>query len=129
MTTQRSKPYKILLVEDETSYRALLQAVLRKKEFHCVACINGDQAVEKLNREQFDLLILDYLLPGPSALEVLRWARNKNIQTYAMIITAYPSDQLRTECESLGHTRLIVKPDLEFTKFPAVVLETLKKHA
>ena len=125
MTTHKQASHKILLVEDEASYRALLQSVLRKAGHQCVACINGDQAIEKLKRESFDLLILDYLLPGPNALDVLRWAHSQKIFTHAFIITAYPSEQLKHDCEGLEHTQLLIKPDFEVTTLPALIAKKL----
>jgi len=123
--TTKVKAHKILIVEDEASYRALLQSILRKVGHNCIACINGDQAVEKLKKEQFDLIIIDYLLPGPNALDVIRWARQQNIKTPFFVITAYPSEHLSHHCEALGNVTLLIKLDFELSKLPAFIAEKM----
>ena len=119
------KEKRILLIEDEPNYRALILTVLRKAGIHCTSCTNGDLAIKKLSQETFDLAILDYLLPGPNAIDIVRWMRTQKINTPALIITNYPSDDLTTKSKALSKTKLIPKPTFDPANIPAIVQDML----
>jgi CheY-like chemotaxis protein len=112
---------RILLVEDDMTYRTLLQTILRKASYQCVICINGESAINKLESEQFDLMILDYILPGRNASEIIRWARSRNIQTPAMILTGYPSSELDALCSEFANVRLMNKVEITLSDLPEII--------
>jgi DNA-binding response OmpR family regulator len=118
-TEQKEK--RILLVEDDAAYRALVMSTLRKAGIHCTFCVTGDQAMKRLTQETFDLLIMDYLLPGPSAIDILQWARVKGINTPTLIVTNFPSDELRSKTKTLGHTHLMMKEAFSPESIPEVI--------
>jgi DNA-binding response OmpR family regulator len=123
-----SKPMKekrVLLIEDEPNYRSLILTVLRKAGIQCTFCIDGDHAIKKLAQETFDLAIIDYLLPGPNAIDIVRWMRTQKITTPALIITNYPSDDLTVKSKELTRTKLIPKPTFDPANMPAIVQEML----
>lgn len=116
---------RILLVEDEPTYRTLILLILRRAGINCTFCVDGDHAIQKLTQEKFDLLILDYLLPGPNGVEIVRSARKQGIDIPALIITNYPSDALNEITKSLGRTKVLAKPSFEMANLPAIVLEMM----
>jgi DNA-binding response OmpR family regulator len=93
---------------------------------NCIVCIDGDHAMKKLAQEKFDLIIIDYLLPGPNAVEVLSWARKQGIETPALIITNYPSDELTEKVKSLSSAQVLAKPLFDTFSMPAIVMKTLE---
>ncbi len=100
----------ILLVEDEPSYRTSLITALRGSGFQCSFCVDGDNALKKLAHEKYDLLIVDYLIPGPNGIEIIKWARKNSINIPALIVTNYPSDELNEHAKFLGNTKVLAKP-------------------
>jgi DNA-binding response OmpR family regulator len=122
-TMQNEK--RILLVEDEASYRAVVLATLRKAGLKCSFCVDGDHAIKKLEQEKFDLIIVDYLLPGPNGFEIIQWARNQGIETSALLITNYPSDDLNKTHKVLEHTKILPKSAFTASSIPAIVQELL----
>jgi DNA-binding response OmpR family regulator len=117
--------YKILVVEDDPTYRTLVLSTLRKAGMHCSFCVDGDHALEKLSQETFDAMVVDYLLPGPNAIEIVRWARQKDIRIPALIITNYPSDELNISNQDLGDTRILPKLAFHPSSMPKIVLDLL----
>jgi CheY-like chemotaxis protein len=109
MTPEGKTIQRILIVEDELSYRTLLQRIFAKAGYHCTGCVDGEYAIEKLKKEHFDLLILDYILPGYNGLEIVRWLRERNDFTPAIIITAYPTNALIEECNAEKNVKFIRK--------------------
>ncbi len=121
----QSKEKRILLVEDEASYRTVVLATLRKAGLNCTFCVDGDNAIKKLEQEKYDLIIVDYLLPGPNGIEIVQWARKQGIDTSALVITNYPSDDLEKTNKALGHTRILSKSLFTTSSIPAIVQELL----
>jgi CheY-like chemotaxis protein len=118
----QQKQKRILLVEDEPAYRTLLLSILRKGGLHCTFCINGEQAMKIIGQEQFDLIIIDYLLPGPNAIEIIQWTRGKGIETPVLIITNYPSIELKLRGKSLGETSVLAKSEIKLASLPDIIL-------
>jgi CheY-like chemotaxis protein len=122
---ETQKVMRILYAEDEMTYRTLIQTILRKAGYQCIICINGEMAITKLESEAFDGMILDYVLPGRNAYEVVRWAREHNIQTPAIILTGYPSDELTSQCSKFTNVTILNKMDLTLTDIPAIVANSV----
>ncbi len=122
------KKIKILVVEDELSYRALLQRTIIKAGYQCYGCIDGEYALEKLKKEKYDVLILDYILPGHNAVEILQWAREQKIDTPAIVITGYPSESLHEQCSQLKNVHLLIKAHTDADEIIKKVETILKKH-
>ena len=65
---------RVLIVEDEESFLEVLINVLRSaKHFNVVPCQTGEAALEALRTSRFDVVVLDYHLPGMSGLNVVQW--------------------------------------------------------
>ena len=67
----------VLYLEDDKTYIELITAVLEKSGYHVHAVSNGHQAIRHLESSVVDLLILDWLVPGLSGFEVLKWTRER----------------------------------------------------
>ena len=113
MATEGKTMQRILIVEDEQAYRTFLQRVFAKAGYHCTGCVDGEYAIEKLKKEHFDLLILDYILPGNNGLEIVRWLRRQKDFTPAIIITAYPTNALIEECNAEKNVKFIRKANFK----------------
>ena len=76
---------KILVVDDEKPIADILKFNLEKEGFEIVMAHDGDEAIEKANEEQPDMVLLDIMLPGKDGLEVCREIRKKlrNANYYA----------------------------------------------
>lgn len=69
---------RILVVEDEVEIRQLVVLHLRREGFDVDEVDNGEKALEKLGHQKYHLAILDWMLPGMSGLEVIRWTRKQS---------------------------------------------------
>lgn len=66
---------RVLVVEDETDIRDLIVMHLSREGHHVEACGNGLEAMRRLAEEDFDLVVLDWMLPEKSGLEILKELR------------------------------------------------------
>lgn len=65
----------ILIVEDEKPISDLLRLALSKSGYHCTCVYDGVQAADRIERETFDLILLDVMLPGISGFELMEYIR------------------------------------------------------
>ena len=79
---------KILLAEDTADLNKVLCAVLTHEGYDVTPCFDGEQAIERINNDGFDCLVLDIMMPKKDGIEVLREARSKNIVTPVIMLTA-----------------------------------------
>ncbi len=101
----------ILVVDDEAIVRESIRDWLRETGYSVEVAESGEQALGMIAEKDFSVLILDYRLPGKSGLDVLRQAKAARPQTKSIIITAYPSANLRAELKALGSLDdLLIKP-------------------
>jgi CheY-like chemotaxis protein len=116
---------KILIVEDDFIYRTFLQSTLKKTGASCTLSTSSESAKAKLIAEQFDILILDYLLPGHNAMEIVKLLRAKDNWTPVLIVTAYPSEELTEQCKGEKNLAIATKSKITADDLPALVAHTL----
>lgn len=102
----------ILLVDDDTGLIQLLQLVFESRGFDITVAFNGAQALEILEKEQPEVIVLDLMMPDVSGLEVCKQVRaNPRISHIPIIIlTARAGEETRHEALDAGATKYLVKP-------------------
>ena len=120
------KELDILIVEDEPFQREMLRDFLIK-EGHCVSeAESGEKALRLLSRGSFDLVLLDFKMPGMNGLEVLREARKLNPEIDAVIITAYGTIETAVGAMKAGAKDYITKP-IDFDEL-SILIERIADH-
>ena len=100
----------ILIAEDERTLREGLSQAFTEGGFKVVEASNGREALEKLERQVFDLVVTDLKMPGGDGMEVLKRARTLNEQTLVIIMTAFGSVDGAVEAIKEGAYDYIQKP-------------------
>lgn len=117
----------ILIVEDGRSQREMLRDFL-VKEGHAVAeAENGDQAVQRVLHGHFDLLLLDYKMPGMDGMQVLKEVQRINPEIDVVIITAYGTIETAVEAMKAGAIDYINKP-IEFEELLLLVARVSERR-
>ncbi len=78
----------ILVVEDETEIRELIALHLLRQGFKVTECDNVSDAIEQLEKKKFDVILLDWMLPGLSGMDLLGFLKDKEIDTRVLMVTA-----------------------------------------
>ena len=107
---EESRPARILVVDDEESIRDLLRLVLTREGYSVVTANGGEEAIEYLEAQRFDLVITDLVMPRVNGVEVLRADRRIDPKYPVMVITGYPSVETVTELVRLGAGDYLTKP-------------------
>src|SRR5436309_15389863 len=90
----------VLVVDDDTNVRGLLVAVLSRSPFTVVDAASGGEAMAHLAREEFDVALVDIQLPDHSGLDILRWARDADVDAELIVLTRSEERRVGKECRS-----------------------------
>lgn len=109
MTTTQTQ---VLLVEDESDIRELMKIQFEALGWQVTAVHNGDQAIELLQTSNFNLFVLDRMLPGASGIEICRFIRSfKKTKNHPILfVTARTESEEIVEGLDAGADDYITKP-------------------
>jgi len=128
MTTLRNTPgvgpasFMILVVDDEATMRRSLADILRLEGYHVQMAKSGDDAIQRLQSETYDLILLDLKMPGVSGVDVLRFAASIAPETQVILLTAHGSLESAIEALRLGAQDYLLKPSS-----PEMILASVAK--
>jgi DNA-binding NtrC family response regulator len=125
------KNIRLLIVDDDEDYMVLLRDILKDSDlsFEVDGVNTSKSALTKLKENSYDCVIIDYLIPGVSGLEVMKMARDMGIKTPFILFSAYGHPELIEELIKQGVADFISKDELSLDvlqyKINAVVSEEL----
>ncbi len=100
----------LLIIEDDTTFAQLLEVFLTKNHHQVEAVVNVQQANKLLDKQDFDLLLIDYRLPDGTGLDVLTKVREKGIVVPVIIMTSFNDVRTAVRSIQLGAFDYITKP-------------------
>ena len=100
----------ILIVDDEPSNRRIIEQVLSRTGYRVEAAEDGAEALKQLEGFRPDLIVLDYMMPGISGMDVLRELRKREDDTPVIMITAYGTVERAVEAMHEGAYDFITRP-------------------
>ncbi len=104
------KGAKVLVVDDEKRICHNVKKILSKNNFEVTEAINAADALDKMAKESFSLLISDIVMPDMNGLELLKMVKNEWPLTKAVMMTAYASTDTAVKAIRLGALDYIPKP-------------------
>ena len=116
--------YRVLLVDDEEEFVSALSERLMLRNIEVDSALNGEEALARLVEKEFEVVILDVLMPGLGGLEVLRQIKSTYPNTQVILLTGHGSTREGIEGMRLGAFDYLIKPvDIE------EMLEKMKEAA
>jgi DNA-binding response OmpR family regulator len=100
----------ILVVEDDVVFCKLLTRFLDKNQYHTHDAQSAKKALSLLEKESYDLAILDYRLPDNTGLSILESIKKDNKVGKVIIITRYGDEDVASKAIELGADAYISKP-------------------
>ena len=101
---------RILIVEDDRTLRQALTFNLEREGYEVRSAVDGQQALDWARNDQFDLMLLDVMLPGMSGIEVLRVLRTDGIGTPVIVLSAKGDEIDRVVGLKVGADDYVAKP-------------------
>ncbi|WP_044896475.1 response regulator transcription factor [Bacillus alveayuensis] len=106
---EENRQITVLVVDDEERIRRLLKMYLEREEYNIEEAENGDEALEMALNKDYDLIILDIMMPGIDGVEVCKQLREKKA-TPVIMLTAKGEEANRVQGLEAGADDYIVKP-------------------
>ena len=100
----------ILVIDDERSMREFLSIMLEKEGYKVIAMDNGNDALDFIKKNNYDLIITDIKMPKVSGINILRESMALHTNTPVIMITAFASTDVAVEAMKLGAYDYITKP-------------------
>lgn len=117
-----SRLVHVLLVDDEDSFRLSMEIALKMtNNFVVHSCNSGENAVETLKKEYFDVILLDNKMVDMSGLDVLEWMHSQKIQTPVIMVTAAGSEAVAVEAMKLGVYDYLRKDQLDIDRLSIAI--------
>ncbi len=107
-------PSKVLLVDDERELIETLSERLINRDVGSYAVFDGQQALDFIDEDKPEIMVLDLRMPGIDGIEVLRRTKQKNPEIEVIILTGHGTEEDKKTCLSLGAFAYLQKPvDME----------------
>ena len=139
MREHSSHQINILIIDDEKSVADILKEFLFNKERLIEACYDGLEGIERIQKNFYDLIIVDLVMPKVGGLDILRYAKKTNPHVLVIIITGHASletaivaikegayDYIRKPCK-LEEIRIVVENAIDKIKLYRENRELIKK--
>jgi DNA-binding NarL/FixJ family response regulator len=112
----------ILVVDDHAQFRALMrQIVAEAPDLHVVGeAADGTEAMQLIQALRPTIVLLDFVMPQISGLEVLRWIKAEYPETKVIIVTVYDEDAYREAAEASGADAFLLKKTLMTILLPTI---------
>ena len=101
---------KVLVVEDNHINQLVTKKTIEKNNFKCTVVDNGYSALEILDKEFFDIILMDINMPLMNGFETTRRIRHMGIKTPVVALTAFDKAEITEESISAGINDIIIKP-------------------
>ena len=110
----------VLVVDDEENLLVLLERILSKEGFTVSTASNAYQALDLLDKNRFNLAILDIKMFPVDGVALLSEIKKRSPTVHVVMITAYPTIDTRNECLKIGASTYLTKP-LDIQELKSVV--------
>ena len=101
--------FNILIVDDEIKITQVIKAYLDKEGYNCIVANNGEQALEYFYNNNFDLIILDRMIPDISGEDICKKIRETSM-VHIIMLTAKIEDEDRIDGFNIGCDDYVCKP-------------------
>ena len=117
---------KILVVDDEARMRDSLNVLLSNEGYNIQTGCNGREAVEYLNKDSYDMVLLDMMMPEMDGRQVMDYIRGQHLEVMVIVMTGNASIDSAVECVKNGACDYLKKP-FDFEELLARVKNTINQ--
>lgn len=104
------KQVNVLLVDDEKDFVETLAQRLEVRGFDIKTCFSGDEALDMIKKHEFDVVVLDVLMPGQDGIETLRKIKSLKPLIHVIMLTGNATVETAIEGMKLGAYDYLIKP-------------------
>ena len=119
---------RILVIEDEKNLNDIIVKKLKQEKYGVDSCFDGKDAIDYIVAAEYDVIILDIMLPNLNGFEVLKIIRSKKINTPVLLLTAKDGVEDRVHGLDLGADDYLIKP-FSFDELLARIRVLLRRNS
>ena len=119
---------RILVVEDEKKINDIIVKTLKQEKYGVDSCFDGEEAMDYIFSVEYEIILLDIMLPKKNGFEVMESMRKKGIKTPVLFLTARDQIEDRVKGLDLGADDYLVKP-FAFEELLARIRVVLRKNS
>jgi CheY-like chemotaxis protein len=105
-----SKSISILLAEDEQIYQKIIEHHIHSFELDLKIVVSGDQCITEAASKEYDIILMDIMMPGKDGIEAARVLREKGIQTPIIAVTSNTWAEDKIKSINSGMNDFLAKP-------------------
>jgi DNA-binding response OmpR family regulator len=121
--------HTILIIDDDQYLRELYQEILTQEGYLVTASVEGHEGLEKISKNNYDLILLDIMMPKLDGISVLKEMQAKNLMAKVkkiVLLTNLAHGPVISEASKLGVKDYLIKADLTPDELVAKIKEFLK---
>jgi DNA-binding response OmpR family regulator len=118
---------KILILEDEKPLAHALELKLTHEGFEVITTDNGEMGISLLQKEKFDLVLSDLIIPGVDGFGVLEMIKTKKMNVPVIVMTNLNQDEDRNRATELGAIDFFVKSNSTLSQIVEAVKKKINK--
>jgi DNA-binding NtrC family response regulator len=118
---------RVLIVDDDHPYCALLKKTLIDRGYSVTIGNSGEEALAVLQKEVFDIALLDFKMEGTSGINILQWMYGKKMDIPVILITSHGGDDIFEEAFKWGATDYFIKGDRDAVRLPVLMEQVFSK--
>jgi DNA-binding NtrC family response regulator len=120
--TSDTKKINVLIADDEESFRkSILYSLRSTNQYNVDSAESGEETLEALQQHSYDILVLDYVMPGMSGLNVLQKMLELKIETAVIMLTGAGSEYIAVEAMKLGAYDYVRKDLFDINHLPTLI--------
>lgn len=121
---------KILFLEDEPTIQEVLSEYMKMQQYEVTCVSDGEEAIEALKKEAFDMAVLDIMVPKVSGLEVLSFIHQEKKDMATIMLTALEDEKTQVKAFNLYADDYVIKPvsPIILLKRMETILRRVKKQ-
>ena len=117
---------RVLVVDDERDFNETIVKRLRRRGFTAETALSGPDALSVLSRQEFDVAILDIMMPGMDGIEVLRKVKKRYPGMEVILLTGHASVESGVQGMSIGANAYMIKP-VDFDELLAAIAQAFER--
>ena len=118
---------RVLVADDDYPYSALLHKSLTDHGCLVTVSNSGAEAIASLQKDLFDVVLLDFKMEGTNGINVLQWMYGRKMDVPVIMITSHGGDEIFEEAFKWGAEEYFIKGEMDTIRLPVLVEQVFRK--
>ena len=119
---------RVLIVDDEDPFRLAVEMALKLDGYAAKSYSSPEIAIDALKEETYDVMIVDFYMPGMNGIEFMMWMKEHGIDTPVIMLTAAGSETTAVEVMKAGAYEYFRKDQINTSHLASVIRSVHEKH-